>query len=372
MWGTVLALLGSFMGVFVLFKYILLMEARLDAKTFKALYEIIKGGRKFIVNEEFITESKYPVVFQAFCSISDCPLFYINHSERLLTAGFQGKELVTTVVCFRWRYNRLRDYLTTRLKELELSMGVPVELITPNYSDRIGMLKKPTSEPLLDQAVWMDIAKEVEEVFAGKRDKTGAIFYGPPGNGKTSFIKYLATKHRVPIKLITFSPDYSNHDLMAIFSQIGTKCIVLFEDFDNYFDGRNCILGTHNQNIKFTYDIILNGLDGVYNTYEGVVFIMTVNYIEKVDPAMRNRPSRFKYVRKFDNPSAKIRAKLIPEVDLPDGLNLDQLMRVREYLGAGLDLPTALRNINDVNEEEMNMLAYLEYHQMARGMVQKE
>ena len=42
---TALALIGSFMGVFVLFKYVLLMEVRLDAKTFKALYEIIKGGR---------------------------------------------------------------------------------------------------------------------------------------------------------------------------------------------------------------------------------------------------------------------------------------------------------------------------------------
>jgi hypothetical protein len=53
---------------------------------------------------------------------------------------------------------------------------------------------------------------------------------------------------------------------MAMFSQITPNSIVLFEDFDNYFNGRECILGSGNTGIRFTFDIILNGLDGVYNT----------------------------------------------------------------------------------------------------------
>lgn len=369
MWGTILAVLGSFMGVFVLIKYVILMELRLDAKTFKALFEIIKEGKSFAISEEFVTDAKYPIIFQAFCSIKDAPFFFLNHSERLLTAGFQGKESVSTVTCFRWKYSRLRSYLEKQLKELELVMGVPVELITPNYIDRIGMLKTPGREPLLKKEVWQDIADEVDEVFTGKRDKTGAILYGPPGNGKTSFVKYLATKHRVPIRLITFNPDFTNHDLMGIFSQIGPRCIVLLEDFDNYFDGRSCIVGTFNSHIKFTFDIILNGLDGVYTTYENVVFIMTVNHLEKVDSALKSRPSRFKYVRKFDNPDDEVRASLLPPeaVAISQDLNLDQLLRLKEYLEAGLSLTTAMNNISKGDWEERERMAYLNYHSNARS-----
>jgi len=110
--------------------------------------------------------------------------------------------------------------------------------------------------------------------------------------------------------IFTLNPDWTNHDLLLLFAQIPKKCIVLFEDFDNYFDGRKCILGGgENKQIKFTFDIILNGLDGVYNTYENVVFIMTVNDISKVDDALKNRPSRFKFTREFNNPDIEIRKK---------------------------------------------------------------
>jgi hypothetical protein len=365
--GIFAALGGFLFSIWAFVKYILLMQTRLDATTYKTLYEVCKSEKKFLVQEEFVSEVKPPIVFIALCFFKNCPWFYINHSERLLTAGWHGKDTVTTITCFRWQYKKLKNYLTSQLKELHLTkIGVPVELLTPHYVDRIGALKKVTPPPLLSPKLWQDIEDEVAEVFNGTKDKTSALLYGPPGNNKSFFVKYLSTKYKVPIKLITFTPDFSNHDLMLMFSQITPNSIVLFEDFDNYFDNRKCILGSENHGIKFTFDIILNGLDGVYNTYEKVVFIMTVNDIEKVDYALKNRPSRFKYVRHFTNPDLELISKLLPlswaNAIHDKNFNLDQILRLKEFQEEGCDLFSALKKLDkEIDEKVLKLIAYQRY-----------
>jgi hypothetical protein len=67
---------------------------------------------------------------------------------------------------------------------------------------------------------------------------------------------------------------------------------------------------------------------------------MTVNDINKVDDALKNRPSRFKFTRHFDNPNIEIRKKILPEdwVQETNGYNLDQIFRLKEYYDNGKDL----------------------------------
>lgn len=307
---------------------------RVDDNTYKTIYDLCKDDRKIIIHEEYVSEAnRYPVAYVAICLFRGHPFFYINHSERLMQAGFYNKDHVTILTCFRWSYGRIKLFLGEKLKEMQLcTLGVPVQLMLPYETDKIGSLKTLFNEPVIDKSIWEDIEKEVAEVSEGTRKRTGAILYGNPGNGKSFLIKYLATKYRMPLMIFTLNPDWTNHDLLLIFAQIPKRCIVVMEDFDNYFDNRKCTIGTDNKSIKFTFDIILNGLDGSYTTYEQVVFFMTVNDIEKVDCALKNRPSRFKFVREFKNPDASTAMRLLPEENPSDleGLNLDQMFMMRE------------------------------------------
>jgi SpoVK/Ycf46/Vps4 family AAA+-type ATPase len=108
----------------------------------------------------------------------------------------------------------------------------------PYSSDRIGSIKKnndnkPVANTQADYDFVALIESDLDKMRKGEMDKTGAILYGKPGNGKTFFIKYIASKYDLPVKVVSFSPDWTNHDILNLFSQVSSKCIVLFEDFES-------------------------------------------------------------------------------------------------------------------------------------------
>jgi hypothetical protein len=337
--SNLLALGASIFTIWTVFRYFILIEIRIDENYFKIIYEKCKDDNRILVEEEFTHEKKYPIVFSAICRIKDAPIFYINHQERLLTAGWVPKDYVTKIVLFRTKYKKFKNFLLNCHKK---NTNIPVDLLIPYSSDKIGHIKS-NPNPIIENKLCYDFESDIEN-----KVKTSAIFYGNPGNGKTTFIKYLACKYNLSIKIITFSPEWSNYELLLLFSQIPNDCIVLFEDFDNYFHERKCIIGEDNKNIKFTFDVVLNALDGIYNTYENVVFIMTVNDISKVDVSLKQRPSRFKYCIEFDNPSSSLIEKIfgkIEGIEKVQGMNLDQILTIKNHMNKGISLEEAIDKI---------------------------
>jgi ATP-dependent 26S proteasome regulatory subunit len=164
----------------------------------------------------------------------------------------------------------------------------------------------------------------VKKVANGSVKKTGILLHGKPGNGKTQFVKYLARKYLLPIHVVYLRPDYDNYDIARMFSEVPRRCIVLLEDFDNYFNGRECLM--KNDQVRFTFDSVINALDGVHNDYRGVVFVMTANDIDKIDDSIKNRPSRFKFVKEVCPPDFDLRMKVLGSESL-----------AREMEGASLD-----------------------------------
>jgi len=131
--------------------------------------------------------------------------------------------------------------------------------------------------------------------------KRGAIFIGPPGNGKTHTVKALINQLDKPcIYVRSFKPDEDEQQNMAqVFkrARMTTPCLLVLEDLDSMIDEKN-------------RSFFLNELDG-FETNTGIVVLATTNHPEKLDTAILDRPSRFDRKYNFDLPGDKERGAYI-------------------------------------------------------------
>ena len=322
---SLIGVLGTFIfSLWASFKYILLGSYRLNSDTSKRLIDKIESHARWswVLTGELVVRPKYPNVFEALVLLGGVPL-YFSRNERLMTAGWQGKEDLSQVVFLRWH----RKGIDRLLRETVLSDTIPISALSAGSNDRLGDLEPdPNASVFLNEGSYEDIERDVVDVLRGRLRKTSCLLYGPPGNGKTQFVKYLSKKHCLPIYVVYLNPDYNNLDIARMFSEIPRRCIVLLEDFDNYFSGRECTM--KNEQVRFTFDSLINAFDGVHNDYREVVFVMTANDIDKIDDSLKSRPSRFKFVRRFAEPNYDLRKRILQnDVDarVTEGLSLDDV-----------------------------------------------
>ena len=148
--------------------------------------------------------------------------------------------------------------------------------------------------------------------------KRGAIFIGPPGNGKTHTLKALINQLGKPCLYVrSFKSEYDTEqeNMAEVFkrARMTTPCIVVLEDLDSMIDNRNRAF-------------FLNELDG-FQLNTGVVVLATTNHPQKLDASILDRPSRFDrkyYFQLPDEPErlayvAKWNEELQPELRMSDG-----------------------------------------------------
>jgi chaperone BCS1 len=130
----------------------------------------------------------------------------------------------------------------------------------------------------------------------------GYLLYGPPGTGKTSLVSAMAAHFALSIYVINLT-EFNDRSLMGAINQVPANSVLLFEDID-------CMRGSQTREEKpgatspiekpkeptgngVTLSGLLNVLDG-FHAPSGVLFIMTTNHVEQLDPALL-RPGRIDY-----------------------------------------------------------------------------
>ncbi|OAK94509.1 P-loop containing nucleoside triphosphate hydrolase protein [Phaeosphaeriaceae sp. SRC1lsM3a] len=175
-----------------------------------------------------------------------------------------------------------------------------------------SVMKASWDNVILDESMKKALIADVTNFFDGQKTykdlqvpwKRGVIYYGPPGNGKTISIK--ATMHTlykrghetndsrltVPTlyvrTLASFGgPEYS---LRQIFSKARQEapCYLVFEDLDSIVS----------DNVRSYF---LNEVDGLTSN-DGIMMVGSTNHLDRLDPGISKRPSRFDRKYFFPDP----------------------------------------------------------------------
>ena len=218
----------------------------------------------------------------------------------------------------------------------------------PHYLQ--GQVIKPNGEIIADfePRTWDDVALEPDvrlaieqntvEVFRRRAAfranfvplKRGIILHGVPGTGKTLVGKVLAGLKLATFVYVTAADMSGLESVRSIFDLARrlSPTMLFFEDIDLFADDRssycsNAMLGE-----------ILAQLDG-FETNDGLVFIATTNDLAAIDPAIRERPSRFDVVIHLDLPSRDARRSILL-ANLPHIDAFDRLLDEASYITDGL------------------------------------
>ena len=136
----------------------------------------------------------------------------------------------------------------------------------------------------------------------------GYLLYGPPGTGKTSLVSAMAARFELHIYAINLS-SFSDRSLTTAMNDVPPNSVILFEDIDCMKSGKARLIpeetldksgANGNEDKKdalpglgVTLSGLLNVLDG-FSAPENVLFVMTSNVVENLDPALL-RPGRIDY-----------------------------------------------------------------------------
>jgi chaperone BCS1 len=135
----------------------------------------------------------------------------------------------------------------------------------------------------------------------------GYLLHGPPGTGKTSLVSGLGAKFGMSVYAVNLT-EFNDRTLKSAINNVPQNSVILFEDIDCMKSGnrrseqsdrdRTSSSGSHEKDDPADrFGVSLSGLLSVLDGFhapENVLFVMTTNHIESLDPALL-RPGRIDY-----------------------------------------------------------------------------
>ncbi len=129
--------------------------------------------------------------------------------------------------------------------------------------------------------------------------RRGVLLHGPPGNGKTSTIRYLgATLPKIPGLILRPRSNFDTDDFEAAITRWrkSAPAMLVIEDLNWLLEEVNV-------------STFLNHIDGVDSTTTpgGLLLLATTNHPDQLDPAINSRPGRFDVVIELPPPDLALR-----------------------------------------------------------------
>jgi len=179
---------------------------------------------------------------------------------------------------------------------------------------------------LLDRNI-ADFIRAREHIKSlGLSAKKGLLFYGPPGTGKTHTIHYLASQLPQHTTLLITAEQVGLLDEYFRLARFLQPSMVIVEDVDLIARAREQMGGACEEVLL---NKLLNEMDGLREDAD-VIFILTTNRPDQLEPALASRPGRIDQAIEFPLPDEQGRSKLIKlyarGLQLPDEL-LDLMVR---------------------------------------------
>ena len=187
--------------------------------------------------------------------------------------------------------------------------------------DRAAIILPPELQETIDRNVLGFFRHAAALRRAGRGTRHGVLLHGPPGTGKTLVTQYLATTVGVTV-LIVHGRQYALLRPTCQLAKLLAPSLIVLEDVDLIgADRRN------NRHGALLHDL-LDEMDGL-GAGSDVVFLLTSNRPEILEPALASRPGRVDQAIYFPLPDLDCRRRLF--VRFTNGLDV-----------SGLDLETML------------------------------
>ena len=164
------------------------------------------------------------------------------------------------------------------------------------------------------------VKQRAELAAYGVMARKGVLFYGPPGTGKTHTIHYLANALESHTTFLMSAEQVGLLDEYMALVRLLQPSVLVMEDVDLIARDRSQM---HGPCEEVMLNKLLNEMDGLREDAE-VLFILTTNRPQMLEPALASRPGRIDQAIEFPMPGESERRQLIRlyarDIELADDL----------------------------------------------------